>query len=94
VDLNGDFMLPGAELPDPGEAHVELLVGGVYDVTTGCRLDGVVATGAPERLEAGGHALSGDRPCTVRLHVDHAARALLEVPTAVPYLSGPDYIVR
>jgi hypothetical protein len=97
VDLNRDFMVPGAALPGPGEATIELLVPGAYDVTsaTACRVDGVaVSPGHPIRLERGPHTLASDARCVVRLHVEPEARALLEVPTAVPYLAGPDYIAR
>jgi hypothetical protein len=97
VELNSSFLLPGARLSDAGERRVELLVSGVYDVhaSGSCRLDGTDTGSAGSReLQAGPHDLSANAPCEVRLHVDPAGRDLLEMPSPVPYLVGPDFLLR
>jgi hypothetical protein len=94
VDLNRDFMVPGAALSGPGHARIELLVPGTYEVVTAstCRLDGAIAEGGRVRLERGAHELEADGGCLVRLYVEPAARALLTMPTVVPYLAAPSFL--
>jgi hypothetical protein len=94
VDLNRDFMVPGAALAGPGRTRIELLVPGSYEVAgaSACRLDGAVAANGRVHLERGTHELESDGACLVRLYVEPAARALLAVPTVVPYLVAPSFI--
>ena len=95
VELNGDFMVPGAAVGYRTTADVELLVSGLYDVlsNSACIIDAREPTPGPLRLTQGVHRVDTFAACTLRLHVDPAARALLAVPTVVPYLVGPDYVV-